>query len=89
VKVTNTGSKEGWHAVDLYSRDLYASVTPSIKKLRAFSKVFLKAGESKDVSFTLTRDDLSFVNESGKWVTEPGEFEILVGDKKAGFTYKQ
>jgi beta-glucosidase len=87
VTVTNTGERQGKHTVELYSRDLYASITPSVKRLRAFEKIDLKAGESKIVSFTITRSDLSFVNAQLKTVTEPGEFELMIGDKKVSFNY--
>jgi beta-glucosidase len=48
----------------------------------------LKAGESRTVTFTLNKDDLAFVNAQLKTVTEPGDFEVMIGDKKAMFTYK-
>jgi beta-glucosidase len=67
---------------------LYASITPSMKRLRAFQKISLNAGESKQVTFTLDKNDLAFVNAQLKTVTEPGDFDILVGDKKATFTYQ-
>ena len=89
VTVKNTGTRAGKHAVELYSRDLYASVTPSMKRLRGFQKISLNAGESKQVTFTIDRTDLAFVNAQLKWVTEPGEFELMVGEKKATITYKQ
>ncbi len=88
VSVKNDGDRAGKHSVELYSRDLYASVTPSIKRLRAFTKIELAAGESRDVQFRLTKDDLAFVNAQLKTVTEPGDFEVMVGDLKAGFTYQ-
>ena len=82
VVVTNTGNREGKHSVELYSRDLYASITPNVKRLRAFEKINLRAAESKTVSFTLDKSDLAFVNEKLKTVTEAGEFDIMIGDKK-------
>jgi beta-glucosidase len=88
ISVKNSGSRDGKHTVELYTRDLYASITPGMKRLRAFQKIFLKAGESKEVIFTIDKNDLAFVNAQLKTVTEPGEFEIMIGDKKAGFTYK-
>ena len=57
-----------------------------MRRLRAFTKIFLKAGESRMVDFTLTRNDLAFVNAQMKTVTEPGAFDIMIGDKKATFT---
>ena len=88
ITIKNSGSRDGKHAVELYTRDLYASITPSMKRLRAFQKINLKAGESRKVSFTLDKNDLAFVNAQLKTVTEPGEFEVMIGDKKAKFTYK-
>lgn len=87
VTVTNTGSRQGKHTVELYSRDVYASITPSVKRLRGFEKIDLKPGETRAVNFTITRDDLAFVNAQLKTVTEPGEFELMIGDKKVSFTY--
>lgn len=88
VTVKNTGTRPGKHAVELYTRDLYASITPSMKRLRAFQKINLNAGESKQVTFTLDKNDLAFVNAQLKWVTEPGDFEIMVGDQKMTLTLK-
>ena len=75
--------------MELYSRDLYASVTPPMKRLRAFQKVSLKPGESKTVRFSIDKNDLSFVNTQLKTVTETGDFEVMIADKKAGFHYEQ
>ena len=87
VTVRNSGNREGKHSVELYTRDMYASITPSMKRLRAFQKINLAPGESKQVTFTIDRNDLAFVNAQLKTVTEPGDFEVLLGDKKAGFKY--
>ena len=87
VTVTNTGKVDGKHTVELYSKDLYASIVPSNKRLRAFDKINLKAGESKTVKFTIDKNDLAFVNAQLKTITEPGEFEILIGDQKAKFAW--
>ena len=89
VTIKNTGSKDGKHTVELYSHDLYASITPNMQRLRAFKKVSLKAGESQSVSFTINKNDLAFVNAQLKTVTEAGDFEVMIGNKKAKFTYEQ
>jgi beta-glucosidase len=89
VTVKNTGSRDGMHTVELYSHDLFASITPSMQRLRGFKKIALKTGESKQVSFTIDRNDLAFVNEKLKTVTEPGDFEVMIGNKKAAFSYVQ
>ncbi len=88
ISVKNTGSRDGKHSVELYTRDMYASITPSMKRLRAFQKIDLKAGETKTVTFSLDKNDLAFVNAQLKQVTEAGDFEIMIGDKKAKFEYK-
>ena len=89
ITVKNTGNRAGKHTVELYSRDLYASITPSVKRLRAFQKIELNAGETKTVTFTIDKNDLAFVNATLKTVTEPGDFEVMIGDKKAGFVYAE
>jgi beta-glucosidase len=88
ITVKNTGSRDGKHAVELYTRDMYASITPSMKRLRAFQKINLKAGESRKLTFTIDKNDLAFVNAQLKTITEAGEFELMIGDKKAKFAYK-
>ena len=86
VTVTNSGGQDGKHTVELYTRQHYASITPSMRRLRAFKKIFLKAGESQQVSFILDSSDLAFVNAQLKTVTEPGDFDIYIGDKKGVFS---
>ena len=88
VTVKNTGSRAGKHTVELYTRDMYASITPSMRRLKAFQKINLNPGESKRVTFTIDKNDLAFVNAQLKTVSEPGEFEVMVGDKKAKFNYQ-
>jgi beta-glucosidase len=88
LNVKNTGARDGKHTVELYTRDMYASITPNMKRLRAFQKIDLKAGESKTVTFTINKDDLAFVNAQLKTVTEAGDFKIMVGKLSADFKYK-
>jgi len=87
VKVKNTGARDGKHTVELYSRDMYASITPNMKRLRAFQKIDLEAGETKTVSFSINKDDFAFVNEQLKTITEPGDFKVMIGNLSAGFHY--
>lgn len=89
LKVSNTGKRGGKHTVELYTSDLYASITPSNKKLKGFEKVTLGAGESETVSFTLTEDELAFVGADNQWITEPGDFELTIGNLKATFSYQK
>jgi len=87
IAVTNSGTREGKHTVELYSHQEYASVTPSMQRLRAFQKISLKPGETKIVSFTITASDLAIVNASLKTVTEAGVFDLMIGDQKESFRY--
>ena len=87
LEVKNTGKVGGHHIVEWYSQDIYASVTPSLKKLRGFQKIYLKPGQSKTVKFTFTESDLSFVNAQFKRVTETGLFKIHVGDHTVDVQY--
>jgi beta-glucosidase len=78
--VTNTGQREGTEVVQLYIRDLVSSVTRPIKELKGFQKVRLQPAESKTVSFDVTPDELSFYDMDMRYVVEPGDFEIMVGN---------
>jgi beta-glucosidase len=78
VTVTNTGDKAGKEAVLLYSSDIVASVIPDNRRLRAFSKVSLNPGESKEVEFEVPASELAFVGPEGKWRLEKGDFRISV-----------
>jgi beta-glucosidase len=79
VTVTNTGSRNGKEIVQLYIHDVYSTSTRPVKELKGFRKIFLKAGESKDVTFDLTADDLKYYNHELAYVCEPGDFEIMIG----------
>ncbi len=79
VNVSNTGSREATETVQLYIRDLVASVSRPIKELKGFERITLKAGESRDVTFTVTPDMLKFYNAGLEYVLEPGDFEVMVG----------
>ena len=80
LSVTNTGQKAGAEVVQLYLHDVKASVERPAKELKAFEKVYLQPGESRDVTFTIDRQSLSFYDETrGQWTAEPGAFEALVG----------
>ncbi len=79
VTVTNTGNFDGEEVVQLYIRDVVTSITRPVKELKGFQKIFLKAGESKEVSFTLSEEDLKFYNYDLDFVAEPGEFIVFIG----------
>jgi len=79
VTVTNTGNYDGAETVQLYMRDLVASISRPVKELKGFEKIYLKKGESKEVHFTITANDLKFYNSDLKFVYEPGTFKVMVG----------
>ncbi|MBR5717145.1 MAG: beta-glucosidase BglX [Bacteroidales bacterium] len=83
VTLTNTGNCEGTEVVQLYIRDLVGSVTRPVKELKGFERVTLKAGESREVAFTISQDLLKFYNGEIKYVCEPGEFEVMIGTNSA------
>jgi beta-glucosidase len=89
VTIQNSGTRDGKTAVELYSKDLYASITPSQKRLRRFTKIELKTGESKTVSFNITKNDLAFIGADLKKITEEGAFELMIEDQKIGFYFKK
>ncbi|MFK2667118.1 beta-glucosidase BglX [Bacteroides fragilis] len=93
VTVTNTSSRDGAEVVQLYIRDLVGSVTRPVKELKGFEKIFLKAGESRKVSFSITPELLKFYNYDLQFVCEPGDFDVMIGGnsrdvKKARFLLK-
>ena len=93
VTVTNTGSRDGAEVVQLYIRDLVGSVTRPVKELKGFEKIFLKAGEPRKVSFSITPELLKFYNYDLQFVCEPGDFDVMIGGnsrdvKKARFLLK-
>lgn len=77
--LTNTGNFFGEEVVQLYIRDLVGSVVRPIKELKGFEKVGLKPGESKKITFTITKEELSFCNNALQKITEPGEFKLMIG----------
>lgn len=79
VTVTNTGKRDGAEVVQLYIRDLVGSITRPVMELKGFQKIFLRAGESKTVSFKITPDLLRFYDYDLNHVAEPGDFTIMIG----------
>ena len=86
VDVTNQSDRSVKEPVLLFVSDLVASLTPDVKRLRAFTKVELAAHETKTVTLTVRPSDLAFVNEDLQWVLEPGQFRAIVGNQRAEFT---
>lgn len=79
LDITNTSSVDGYEVVQLYLNDKVSSVEIPEKQLKGFSKVFIKAGETKTITLKLTPEHLSLINAEMKRVVESGEFEIMIG----------
>jgi beta-glucosidase len=79
VTIKNTGKVEGTEVVQLYIRDVIASVTTPVKSLKGFNRISLKPGESGKVQFKLNHEELMLWNRQMKQVVEPGEFKVMVG----------
>ena len=88
VDVKNESIVDGKEVVQVYVSDLVASITPSIKRLRGFKKLMLKANETQTVTFEIPVSDLAFVGKDLKWIVEPGEFEIQISGLKKKFEVK-
>ncbi len=79
VTLSNTGKYDGEEVVQFYTQDLVRSITPPEKELKGFQKVFLKAGESKEIVFKISEETLKFWNAALKYVVEPGKFDVMIG----------
>jgi beta-glucosidase len=77
--VTNTGKYAGEETVQLYLNDPVASVTRPVKELKQFRKIWLEPGETGNVTFTLTPEDLKFYHQDLKWDWESGKFNLYIG----------
>lgn len=89
VPVTNTGSRAGAEVIQLYIRDLKSSLPRPVKELKGFCKVVLQPNETKQVSFTVTAEELEYFDDAKhQWVAEPGKFEALVAASSADIRTK-
>ena len=79
VEVMNTGKRAGDEVVQLYIRDVAASMTRPVKELKGFKRITLKPGETQRVEFTLGQEHLGFYNRDMRYVVEPGEFKVMLG----------
>ncbi|MDD6978185.1 MAG: beta-glucosidase BglX [Prevotellaceae bacterium] len=79
VNVRNSGNRDGDEVVQLYIHDMVATIARPVKELKGFERISLKAGESRDVTFTINADMLKFYNSNLQYVAEPGDFEAMVG----------
>jgi beta-glucosidase len=77
--LTNKGRYPGEEVAQLYIRDLVAQPVRPVKELKDFSKIRLEPGESRRVSFTIDKNKLAFYNQQLEWITQPGQFELMIG----------
>ena len=79
ITLTNAGTRKGKETVQLYLRDMVASITRPVKELKGFQQITLNPGETKTVSFTISVDDCKFYNADLQHVYEPGKFKVFIG----------
>jgi beta-glucosidase len=79
VEVKNTGDRSGTETVQLYIHETEGPVATPVKQLRGFERVDLKPGETKNVTLTLTHEDLQLLDRDMHWRVAPSDFEIMVG----------
>lgn len=89
VTIRNTGTYDGEEIVQLYIRDKVGSIVRPVSELKDFTKVKLKAGESKTIQFTIDKAKLSFYNQQLQWVAEPGDFELVIGASSRDIRLKE
>ena len=79
MKIKNTGNVVGTEVVQLYLRDVYASMTRPVKELQGFARVELQPEEEKEVRFTVAPSQMAFLDEDMRWKIEKGEIEVQLG----------
>lgn len=90
VKVKNTGERAGSEVVQVYVHEVISRMDKPVKELKGFQKVYLEAGEEREVQITLKKEDFAgYSTELGKWVNEPGEYDILVGTSSADICFSK
>ena len=89
VDITNTGKMKGKEVVQLYVRDHFASISPSLRKLKRFTKIELKPSEKRTVEFTIGIEDLKFYGKENKWIAEEGKFSLMINGLSKEFNFKR
>lgn len=79
ITVTNQSNVDGTETIQLYLRDMVGSVVRPVKELKGFQQVFFKAGETKTIQFTITENDLKFLNDKLQYILEQGDFKVMIG----------
>ncbi|MFV8443032.1 glycoside hydrolase family 3 N-terminal domain-containing protein [Flavobacterium sp. LB2P44] len=88
LNVKNSGKVAGEEVVQLYLRDKVGSVVRPIIELKDFQKIKLNAGETKIVKFIIDKEKLSFYNAALEWISEPGDFDLMIGSSSADIRLK-
>lgn len=88
VNVKNTSNVDGEEVVQLYIRDNISSYTRPVKELKAYQRVFVKAGELKTVELSITAESLAMYDKDFNFVVEPGDFTIMTGNSSADKSLK-
>ena len=88
VDVKNTGEFKAKEVVQLYIRDHYATISPSLKKLKRFSKIELEVNETRTIEFLIGKDDLQFYGIGNNWITEDGKFSVMISNQSQDFNFK-
>lgn len=89
VDIKNTGNVIGKEVVQLYTRDHYATISPSLKKLKRFTKIELKPSEVRTVNFTISSDNLKFYGIDNNWIVEEGKFSVIINELIKDFNFKK
>lgn len=89
IKVTNTGTKDAYDVVQLYIHDVYASIARPVAELKNYERIYLKSGESRNVTLKIGKKDLSYYDGEGNLIFEPGEFDIMVGKNSREYQSKR
>jgi len=79
ITLSNTGNLGGYETVQLYIQDLVGSITRPVKELKGFQKVWLNAGEKREIEFILNASDLAFYKSWEEKIVEPGKFKLWIG----------
>ena len=88
ITISNTGSRDGVETVQLFVQDVVGSITRPVRELKRFEKVAIKKGEKKEVTFTISSEDLKFVNNKMELKAESGKFNIWVGANSSSISKK-
>ena len=87
-RIKNTGNCAGTEIVQLYVKDIHASMTRPNKELQGFARVELQPGEGKEVTFALQPSQMAFLDENMRWKIEKGEFEVQIGSSSEDIRLK-